>query len=292
MWASCRYIKSYHGQVSHLLWKSNGSNTINYSRSVSARTLSLFRSNANTHVSTPARKFSLAGNQYPHFPSDPPSKVQVTKNIALEIAPIGNFMKVFVTGPLGTVRFHAGGVTYVNDDKTQTTSSVGSNRVPISKFTSKINTDTSLTPTDNEIIKDTTPLTSEQTSEIQAVNKRLFFGRKADAKTFMANFRNAVHGVQNGYYIRLVLKGVGYRSWVIDNGLYLDLGYNHLLVYRIPPNIVVRSKRGRILIFGCSKQVVGNVAGDIRSLRKPDPYKGKGVLFYNQEVKLKTGKQR
>jgi len=122
--------------------------------------------------------------------------------------------------------------------------------------------------------------------------QKLFFAKNEDARTFLKNFRNAMYGVQNGFYVRLVLRGVGYRSWVIDNGLYLDLGNNHLMVYKIPPTVVVRSKKGKILIFGCNKSIVGQVAADIRSLRRPDPYKGKGILFHGQEIRLKQGKQR
>lgn len=88
------------------------------------------------------------------------------------------------------------------------------------------------------------------------------------------------------------LHSIRFRSWVIDNGLYLDLGLTHMMVYKIPPSIVVKSKRGKILIFGCNKTEVSRVAAEIRSLRKPDPYKGKGVLFHGQIIHCKPGKQR
>lgn len=169
-------------------------------------------------------------------------KYQLGKNAEFVVG-YGNSLKFKVSGPLGSVNFHTGGVAPVTHP--------------------------------NETKK-----------------HKLFFGLKRDAKTFLANFKNATYGVTNGFYIRLVLRGVGYRSWVIDNGLYLDLGNNHLLVYKIPSSVVVRSKKGRIMVFGCDRKEVGRVAADIRGLRVPDPYKGKGILYHGEEIRLKQGKQR
>lgn len=106
---------------------------------------------------------------------------------------------------------------------------------------------------------------------------------------------NAVIGVTEGYKKELEVIGVGYRA-VVNNGvLELALGFSHP-IYFVPPNgisIEVDAKRGKnavIIIEGTDKQMVGQVAAKIRSLRPPEPYKGKGVRYVDEYVRRKAGK--
>jgi len=107
--------------------------------------------------------------------------------------------------------------------------------------------------------------------------------------------RNMVEGVTEGYEKELKIKGVGYRAQMTDGALELALGYSHPIFF-LPPepiNISVDSGRGQddvIVVEGIDKELVGQVAAKIRSLRPPEPYKGKGVRYADEEITLKAGK--
>ncbi len=106
---------------------------------------------------------------------------------------------------------------------------------------------------------------------------------------------NMVEGVTEGYTKELTIIGVGYRAQVSNDALELALGYSHP-IYFLPPDEVdirVDSSRGKndvIIVEGIDKQLVGQVAAKIRSLRPPEPYKGKGVRYVDEHVPLKAGK--
>lgn len=106
---------------------------------------------------------------------------------------------------------------------------------------------------------------------------------------------NMVIGVTEGFKKELEVIGVGYRALLQNGVLELALGYSHP-IYFVPPegvDITVDAKRGKntlILIEGVDKQMVGQVAAKIRSLRPPEPYKGKGVRYTNEYVRRKAGK--
>lgn len=106
---------------------------------------------------------------------------------------------------------------------------------------------------------------------------------------------NMVQGVAEGYKKELEVIGVGFRAAVTNGVLDLALGYSHP-IYFVPPegvNIEVDTKRGKntfIVISGVDKQMVGQVAAKIRSLRPPEPYKGKGVRYSDEYVRRKAGK--
>jgi len=106
---------------------------------------------------------------------------------------------------------------------------------------------------------------------------------------------NMVEGVQDGYKKELTIIGVGYRASVSNGTLELALGYSHPIFF-LPPDeidITVDSSRGKndvIVIEGIDKQLVGQVAAKIRSLRPPEPYNGKGVRYVGEHVPLKAGK--
>ena len=102
-----------------------------------------------------------------------------------------------------------------------------------------------------------------------------------------------VVGVDQGFSKSLIVKGVGYRAAVEGDILNLQLGYSHDIKVAIPNEIKVKcEKPTEILITGFSKQKVGQFAAEIRSLRKPEPYKGKGVRYSDEFVRKKEGKKK
>jgi large subunit ribosomal protein L6 len=104
---------------------------------------------------------------------------------------------------------------------------------------------------------------------------------------------NLVHGVTQGYEQKLEINGVGYRAALQGNVLNLQLGLSHDVNYAIPPGIkVVVEKPTLIAIQGIDRQLVGQVAAEIRSYRKPEPYKGKGVKYLEERIRRKEGKKK
>lgn len=104
---------------------------------------------------------------------------------------------------------------------------------------------------------------------------------------------NMIEGVTKGFRKVLELKGVGYRAEMNANYLRLSLGYSHDIVYEIPEGIIVKCLKPTILeITGFDKQLVGQVAANIRKMRKLDPYKGKGILFEGEQIRRKEGKNK
>jgi large subunit ribosomal protein L6 len=102
---------------------------------------------------------------------------------------------------------------------------------------------------------------------------------------------NAVIGVTDGFKRDLDIVGVGYRAEVKGRQVIFALGYSHAVVFDIPPGIdVVIEKQTHLTITGVDRQLVGQVAANIRRLRKPDPYKQKGVRYTGEVLKKKAGK--
>lgn len=102
---------------------------------------------------------------------------------------------------------------------------------------------------------------------------------------------NAVNGVSEGFTKVLEINGVGYRAEVKGSDIHLALGYSHPIVFPIPDGIEVAvDKTNRVTISGADKQLVGQVAANLRRLRKPDPYKGKGVKYADEILRRKVGK--
>jgi len=103
---------------------------------------------------------------------------------------------------------------------------------------------------------------------------------------------NAVEGVSKGFQKSLDIVGVGYRAEVKGKEVHFSLGYSHPVTYPIPEGIDVEvdPKANRVTVTGADKQQVGQVAAEIRRLRKPDPYKGKGVKYTDEILRRKVGK--
>ena len=106
---------------------------------------------------------------------------------------------------------------------------------------------------------------------------------------------NAVIGVSEGFTRRLEVNGVGYRAQVQGKKLNLQLGYSHDIAFDIPEDIEIQIEGDRnniIAVSGANKQRVGQVASEIRSFRKPEPYKGKGVKYTDEQILRKEGKKK
>lgn len=104
---------------------------------------------------------------------------------------------------------------------------------------------------------------------------------------------NLIEGVTNGFKKELELRGVGYRAQAQGTKLTMQLGFSHDVVYEAPEGITIAApKPTQIVVEGIDKQKVGQVAAEIRSYRKPEPYKGKGVRYVGEYVRQKEGKKK
>ena len=101
---------------------------------------------------------------------------------------------------------------------------------------------------------------------------------------------NMVVGVSNGFEKELEIVGVGYQASLEGNRLRLQIGYSHDIYFDLPEGINATADRTVIKINGIDKQLVGSVASKIRSFRKPEPYKGKGIRYKGENIKIKQGK--
>lgn len=105
--------------------------------------------------------------------------------------------------------------------------------------------------------------------------------------------RNMVQGVQQGYTKNLEINGVGYRALVQGKTLQLQLGYSHDVSFPIPAGVTIKcDKPTSITVSGADKQQVGQVTAVIRSYRKPEPYKGKGIKYDSEKIRRKEGKKK
>ena len=112
---------------------------------------------------------------------------------------------------------------------------------------------------------------------------------------YRALINNMVVGVSQGYKKELELVGVGYRASNNGNIIDFSLGYTHSIIMQLPAEIKVETKSERnknplIILESCDKQLLGLVCAKIRSFRKPEPYKGKGIKFVGEEIRRKSGK--
>lgn len=116
---------------------------------------------------------------------------------------------------------------------------------------------------------------------------------KALAGTTRALVNNMVKGVSKGFERRLELVGVGYRAQVQGKTLNLTLGYSHPVNFAVPGGITIETpSQTEIVVKGVDKQLVGQVAAEIRSFRPPEPYKGKGVRYANEVIVRKEAKKK
>lgn len=101
---------------------------------------------------------------------------------------------------------------------------------------------------------------------------------------------NMVVGVSQGFEKKLEINGVGYRVAMQGSNLKLNLGFSHDVIYPIPLGVTTTIEQNVITVNGISKQQVGQVAAEIRALKKPEPYKGKGIKYIDERIVRKAGK--
>ena len=135
--------------------------------------------------------------------------------------------------------------------------------------------------------------------KIEVKENEIQVSRPSDARdmrslhgTTRALIQNMVTGVTDGFQKELQLVGVGYRANMSGSSLELNVGYSHPVVVDPPQNITfeVGERNQQIFISGIDKQVVGQVAADIRKIRPPEPYKGKGIRYKDEYIRRKAGK--
>lgn len=119
-----------------------------------------------------------------------------------------------------------------------------------------------------------------------AIRSRTLWG------TTRALVNNMVKGVAEGFAVDLEINGVGYRASLDKTVLALSLGYSHEIRYVLPAGVTAEVKQNVIALKSHDKRLVGQVAAEIRALRKPEPYKGKGVRRSNEKVRRKEGKKK
>ena len=122
-----------------------------------------------------------------------------------------------------------------------------------------------------------------------------FFYDKAILKTFLSRFYLFFTGFNYGFYVEMITVGVGYRFERLyrnSNILTMNLGYSHLIYYKIPSRISFRVSKNYLLLFGTDYTEIRMLAKKIRSYRIPDSYKGKGIRYLGEVISLKIGKQR
>lgn len=151
---------------------------------------------------------------------------------------------------------------------------------PLGELIQKVNPDIKIVITDNQI------LVKRPTNQ-----KR----HRALHGLYRALINNMIEGVSKGYTIQQELVGIGYRAEAKGQRLELNLGYSHDIHIELPAEIKVEAKTERrsnpiITLKSADKQLLGQVAAKIRSLKKPEPYKGKGVKFVGEHIRKKAGK--
>ncbi|OGH77778.1 MAG: 50S ribosomal protein L6 [Candidatus Magasanikbacteria bacterium RIFOXYC2_FULL_40_16] len=108
--------------------------------------------------------------------------------------------------------------------------------------------------------------------------------------TFAAHIKNMVLGVTKGFKKQLEINGVGYKAAMQGKDLKLDVGYSNPVIYKIPEKVTASVEKNMISLESADKELLGKVASEIRVIRKPEPYKGKGIKYVEETIRRKAGK--
>jgi len=109
--------------------------------------------------------------------------------------------------------------------------------------------------------------------------------------TIASHIMNMIEGVNKPYEKKLVIEGIGYKAEIKGEDIILNLGFSHQIKIKIPKGLKLTSEKGVVSVSGIDKDLVGRFAAEIRALKKPEPYKGKGVHYSDEIVKRKEGKK-
>lgn len=115
--------------------------------------------------------------------------------------------------------------------------------------------------------------------------------QKALWGTVASHVTNMLEGVTNGFEKKLVIEGVGFKSEVKGTNLVMSLGFSHEIEMAIPEGLTVTAEKNVVTISGIDKELVGQFAADVRSKKKPEPYKGKGIRYEDETIRRKQGKK-
>ncbi|MFA6430704.1 MAG: 50S ribosomal protein L6 [Candidatus Paceibacterota bacterium] len=109
--------------------------------------------------------------------------------------------------------------------------------------------------------------------------------------TYASHIINMIAGVNKPYEKRMVVEGIGYKADVSPTEITLKVGFSHLVKKPIPAGLKVSSDKGVLIISGIDKELVGSFASAVKAVKKPEPYKGKGIRFENEVIRRKEGKK-
>ena len=109
--------------------------------------------------------------------------------------------------------------------------------------------------------------------------------------TYASHVRNMITGVTEGFEKKLVIEGVGYKVGLEGKTLVLSVGFSHVVRKEVPEGVTVKVEKNTILISGIDKELVGQFAAQVRAIKKPEPYKGKGIRYEDEVVRRKQGKR-
>lgn len=126
---------------------------------------------------------------------------------------------------------------------------------------------------------------------VTLVPKRETLENKALWGTYASHIMNMIAGVTTPYVKKLIIEGIGYKSEVKGETLVLALGFSHPVNVPIPKILKVTAEKNIITVTGIDKEIVGEFVANVRSLKKPEPYKGKGIRYEGEVVKRKQGKK-
>jgi len=122
---------------------------------------------------------------------------------------------------------------------------------------------------------------------VPAVDSRKALAIQGLTRTLVANM---IEGVTKGFERGLEIVGVGYRVEMKSNVLTFALGYSHPVVYKLPDGITASVDKSKVVLSGIDKELLGETAAKIRSFRRPEPYKGKGIKYAEERIRRKVGK--
>lgn len=133
---------------------------------------------------------------------------------------------------------------------------------------------------------------------IEAKDKNVFLSSKKNSRqasalwgTYASHIKNMIEGVEKGFEKKLIIEGVGYRAQADGAKLVFNLGFSHPVKLNIPEGIKAQVEKNLIIISGRDKETVGQFSADIRALKKPEPYKGKGIRYEGEIIRRKAGKK-
>src|SRR6185503_14360926 len=109
--------------------------------------------------------------------------------------------------------------------------------------------------------------------------------------TYASHIKNMIAGVETPYQKKLILEGVGFKSEVKGKEFHFALGFSHPVIVKLPEGITATAEKNNITITGIDKELVGSFAAGVRALKKPEPYKGKGMRYEGEVIRRKQGKK-